>query len=153
MPQMIRPSLAALALCATLAPASAQTPAASLYEGISPMATCTDLDPPRIACLKQFPKTPSTTRVLMRNINCYIYSTTRMDGLNLGVTVTAGGPTKKKIYIPIRGETIVNGIYTYTINEPIYFYIGSDRYPEVSISFASYGTSSADCSITGDYVK
>ncbi|SMH32025.1 hypothetical protein [Mesorhizobium australicum] len=143
---------ALMMLCAAASPAGAQT-APSIYDGASPMATCTNMDPPRIACLKTFPKTPSTTRVLIRSVNCYIYSSVRMDRLTLGMTEVQGGPTKKKVFIPIKGETVVNSTYVYTINEPVYFYVGRDRFLELSLSFVTYGMSGAECSIAGEYVQ
>ena len=149
-----RTALAALlTLAAAPGPAAAQLSPPSIYEGISPMAGCTSMDPPAIACLKLFPKTPSNTRVLIRSVNCYIYASVRMDRLTLGITETQGGPTKKKVFIPIKGETVVNNTYVYTINEPVYFYVGRDRYLELSLSFVTYGTSNADCSIAGGYVQ
>jgi hypothetical protein len=140
---------ALLAASATFGAAHAQLGDPTIYEGIGTFQPCSSMTVSQ--CRRNFAQTPSNKRVLLRNVSCYISSSTPLRRMYLGVSATSGGYTVKDIVVPLSPNTAASG-YEYSINAPVYLYVGADRYPYLYIEFREAKNSSAKCSIAGEYV-
>lgn len=144
------PAMAALlAVAASFGAAHAQLGDPTIYEGISAFQPCSSMS--TMQCRRNFAKTQSNKRVLLRNVSCYISSSTPLRRMYLGVSATSGGYTVKDIVVPLSANTAASG-YEYSINAPVYLYVGADRYPYLYIEFREAKNSSAKCSIAGEFV-
>jgi hypothetical protein len=128
--------------------AAAQT-SVQYYESSSPYEQCWSNN---YNCRRDFAKTPSTSRVLIKNVSCYIEANTPLRLLSLGVADSTSSLFKKSVQIPAT-PNVIGSTYYYSINQPVYFLVGRDKYPAVSVNSANPGYSSVQCSIFGETVE
>lgn len=138
-----------LILAATVWPMSAQQ-RPTVYEGRSPLARCWNSN---ITCRINFSATPSTSRVLIKNVACYLQSNVTLRSLFLGVSASSGGTEIKVVPVPFGAPNSVateGFLYYYSINSPVYFYIGPGRYPYLIVNASGAGVGDMFCAVAGE---
>lgn len=121
-----------------------QIPPAQHYESSSAYAPCI------VLCRINFSMTPSTSRVLIRSVSCFIESSVPITQMALGAATATSGGIIKRIYFGAIPQ-VVEFVYLYSFSTDVYFYVGQSRIPFINLGARSSGTVNATCSVSGDY--
>jgi hypothetical protein len=107
-------------------------------------------------CPALFSQLPADKLVMVRKIECFIYSAHVLSNGFLFISPTSGGvPIGRSLPMAILmtgNSAHADGSYRYTVDMDIHWLVGQSRFPYVNFTSDAPATIIGDCTLVGDLV-